>query len=192
MGLKYMIILYILVKMDLNENQKMIGVHDGVLYGQNERVDELNKRFVDRQFPDSALKPNIDMRPVQTKYTKFSVLDNQPKSTVNAPIFSDYRMDTTFNPGTDRAPVNGYFSNVDKETELRNQKYALQKGASQNAFIPSSESDLYKTSVVFSPSEQPHPLLFAKPSIEQTHQPHLMNIGKDALFNHTRTQLRDL
>ena len=131
------------------------------------------------------------MRPVQTKYTKFSVLDNQPKSTVNASMFSDYRMDTTFNPGTDRAPVNGYFSNVDKETELRNQKYALQKGASQNAFIPSSESDLYKTEAVGYQVPQTHPLLFAKPSIEGPDALHLSNIGQNKLFNHTRTQLRN-
>ena len=59
--------------MEINANQKILGAQEGALVGQNERVDELNGRMIDRQFPDSALKPNIDMRPIQTKQTLFSV-----------------------------------------------------------------------------------------------------------------------
>lgn len=178
--------------MDLNESQKLLGVHEGVICGQNERLDELNLRLVDRQFPDSPLAPNIDVRPVQTKYTKFSVLDKHPYSKVESNKFSSYEIKNNFNPGSDKAPVSGYFSNVDLESDLRNQKYALQKGAHQNAYIPSSKSDLYKTEVVYRPSTQTHPLLFKKPSIEtNTNNIESSNIGKNKLFNHTRTQLRN-
>ena len=109
--------------MDLNESQKLLGVHEGVICGQNERLDELNVRLVDRQFPDSPLAPNIDVRPVQTKYTKFSVLDKHPYSKVESNKFSSYEIKNNFNPGSDKAPVSGYFSNVDLESDLRNQKY---------------------------------------------------------------------
>jgi hypothetical protein len=43
------------------------GVPHGVLYGQNERVDELNERISARNAPDTHLKPNYDPRPVSTK-----------------------------------------------------------------------------------------------------------------------------
>jgi hypothetical protein len=179
--------------MEINANQKILGAQEGALVGQNERVDELNGRMIDRQFPDSALKPNIDMRPIQTKQILFSVLDCHPKSELKANEFSDYTL-SNFNPGSDRAPVSGYFSNVDLENQLRNQRFANQHGAPQGVYIPSSTSDLYKTEVVSRPSAQPHPLLFKNPEINTPSYQRAMHssIGNDKLFNHTRTQLRNL
>lgn len=179
--------------MEINANQKILGVQEGALVGQNERVDELNTRMIDRQFPDSALKPNINTRAIQTKQSRFSVLDHHPVSEIKANEFPEYTL-SNFNPGSDRAPVSGYFSKVDLENELRNQKFAKQHGAAQGVYIPSSNSDLYKTHVISTPSVQPHPLLFIKPSIDSTTQINAIEskLGKDKLFNHTRTQLRNL
>jgi hypothetical protein len=60
--------------------------------------------------------------------------------------------------------------------------------------VPSSNSDLYKVSVVSKPSDQTHPLLFDKPIFENKLHPNVANsnIGREKLFNHTRNQLRNM
>ena len=96
------------------------------------------------------------------------------------------------NPGNASGPVSGYSSNVGVETMLRNQHFALQRGADQGVYVPSSNSTLYKTTVVSRPSEQPYPMLFKQEIFSQAPHPNVQNttIGTDRFFNHTRTQLR--
>jgi hypothetical protein len=60
----------------------MHGVVEGVFYGQNARVDELNDRILDRNHSDHTLPPNINSRPVQTKYALFPMLDKRMPATV--------------------------------------------------------------------------------------------------------------
>ena len=180
--------------MNLYENNnKMHGVEQGVRYGQFERVDEINDRMSTRQFPDSALEPNFDLRPVSTKYSHFPIVDRQPGMKEAHPTYTNYRLSGNFNPGTNKAPVSGYFSNVDLETNLRNQNFALQHGAPQGVYVPTSESEIYKVHVISRPEPQPHPKLFNKPSFDNSLHPNLQNshIGNDQFFNHTRTQLRN-
>ena len=55
----------------------LYGVPQGVYYGQNERVDELNDRLQSRQFPDRPLAPNFSSRPIMTKYSRFPVMDRR-------------------------------------------------------------------------------------------------------------------
>ena len=50
---------------------KLYGVPDGLLIGQQSRVDEINERIGSRQFSDQPLAPNFDPRPVMTKYMIF-------------------------------------------------------------------------------------------------------------------------
>ena len=82
---------------------------------------------------------------------------------------------------------------IDIETTLRNQTFAKQRGLGQDMYVPSSESDLYKVSVVSRPSEQPHMGLFSQNTFSNRAHPNVENttIGKDKFFNHTRTQLRN-
>lgn len=177
---------------DINApNLDIVGVPSGVYYGQNERTDELNSRMTSRQFPDSPLQPNFDPRPVSTKYAHFPIGNRRVPA--NEPIlpYIDYNSSANFYPGSANAPVSGYYNKIDVETVLRNQGFALQRGADQNVYVPSSTSDLYQVSVVSRPSEQPHPMLFQQPQFEQKNCPHLANIGTDRFFNHTRTQLRN-
>ena len=69
-------------------NQKIEGLipsgYAGVLIGQNERVEELNRRIVDRVSTDAPLQPNFDPRPVSTKYALFPVIDRRriPKQAI--------------------------------------------------------------------------------------------------------------
>jgi hypothetical protein len=99
-----------------------------------------------------------------------------------------------FNPSHSKSNVKGFQKNVDTETILRNQTIALQHGAEQGVYVPSSKSDLYNVSVISTPGEQTHPLLFARPTFSNALHPNVMSneIGNGQFFNHTRTQLRNL
>ena len=179
--------------MDLQANEKMLGVPEYLYYGQNERVDELNTRIKDRQFPDSPLEPNFSPRPVPTKYSHFPIINR--RKPMNEPVipYLDHNTNINFNPGTHRAPPSGFLNNVDVETVLRNQTIALQR-ADQGIYVPSTNSDLYNVRVVSRPSEQTHPLLFERPQFDGRLHPNVAgsDIGRDQFFNHTRTQLRKI
>jgi len=168
------------------------GVQQGVMYGQNDRVDELNSRITSRNTPDAPLRPNYDPRSVSTKYAHFPMINRRAPSYEPALNYLDHNVSVNFNPGNSRAPPAGYSNKIDVENVLRNQFFAMQNGAGQHVYIPSSNSDLYKTTVVSKPAEQPYPLLFEKQAFSNNLHPNLDNtaIGRSDFFNHTRTQLR--
>ena len=173
---------------EINEN----GIVQGFFNGQQDRVDELNHRIQSRQFPDNALRPNFDPRPVPTKYAVFPIIDR--KTPANFPIES-YLDDYGFSTATQNGPAKTYLQNIDVETILRNQTVALQRGAAQGVFVPSSKSDLYRTNLP-SPSieiTQPFPNLFNTSSFSNPASNAVLNqpIGKSTFFNHTRVQLRN-
>jgi len=176
----------------------MVGVVEGVFYGQNCRVDELNDRIFDRFHPDHTLPPNFETRPVSTKYSLFPMMDKRMPAKVPIESNYDYSLETNFTPPVMASgPVNGFVNNVNVESSLRNQFFALQKGADLGEYIPSKESDLYKVTVVSRPEEQPYPLLFEQGlHIDRTTvHPNVLacpNIGKDNFHNYTRTQLRNM
>ena len=92
------------------------------------------------------------------------------------------------------SPWSGFASNINLESELRNQVFALQK-CSQSVYVPSSNSDLYHFQ--FKPTnhhdqvKQPFPELF-KNNLYSDFNPNNENIAKGAFYNHTRQQLKDL
>ena len=175
-------------------SDKLYGVPEGVYYGQNERVDELNNRIQSRHFADSPLEPNFNPRSVPTKYSHFPIINRRKPIQESAIQYPNYHLNANFNPGSARAPPSGFINNVDTETFLRNQFFANQHGCDQNVYVPSSNSDLYKISIVSRPSVQPHEDLFEQPQFSQTPHPNLVDtqIGNDKFFNHTRTQLRNM
>jgi hypothetical protein len=180
--------------MDIQNNSSIYGIPNGIYYGQFERTDELNQRMNERFFPDQPLQANFDPRPVPTKYALFPIIDRRTAPNEKIAVQSNFNIENNFNPGSARAPPQGFLSNIDIETQLRNQYFALQHGAEQGVYVPSSNSDLYKTIVTARPSVQPHPDLFAKPQlVGRTHtNVENTNIGTDFLYNHTRTQLRNM
>lgn len=179
--------------MNLQSNDKMYGVTEGVYYGQQERVDEINDRMKERVYPDSPLQPNFSPRPIPTKYSVFPIVNRRTPSKATYIPYPDYNSEINFNPGNSSAPVSGYINNIDVETILRNQTTCLQHGAEQGVYIPTTNSDLYNVSVVSKPSNQPCPLLFETYEFNQSPNPNVLNstIGRDQFFNHTRTQLRN-
>lgn len=178
--------------MEYSNNQEILGVPKYAFYGQEDRVEELNKRMGSRNNIEKKLEPNFDLRPTSTKYAYFPVLDRQPAP--KKPTYETYKVSNQFYNGNAKAPSSGYFSNIDLESNLRNQQFALQKGASQSVYVPTSESDMYKIKVPYAPSNQPHPKLFVQPQFSNELHENVQNnhIGKDRFFNHTRTQLRNL
>jgi hypothetical protein len=172
----------------------LYGVVDGVYVATGERVDELSNKMFARNMPSHDIQPMFGLRPVASKYTVMPIYD-QYKPCVESihvkPIFQPQSPEV-FYPGTRNAPYNGYASKVNVESTLRNQWFALQRG-SQAVYVPSSESDLYKTTVEYKPVLLPHPYINSN-STENfaTHNPNTMNIAKGVFENSTRVQLKDM
>ena len=203
-------------------DEKIYGLQSGILYGQNTRVDELNTRISSRFSADTPLQPNINVRPSSTKYARFPIIDfvrpfriedaqtNRSNPSISAsekggeilndnldkvplPRTLDYSVGSTFAPIQSNGPVIGFTSNINIESSLRNQYFALQKSP-QASFIPSSTSDLYNTTIA-TPSviePQPYPLLFDRYQMNpfasvRNSDP---KIGGDKFLNNTRIQLR--
>lgn len=166
------------------------GVVQGCYYGQNDRVDELNTRIQSRQFPENALRPNFDPRPVPTKYSIFPVIDRKvaPKESIS-PYLDNYG----FSPVSANGPPKNYLQNIDQETILRNLTVGLQS-ANQGVFVPDSNSELFNNPVFSSTfSEQAFPHLFNKPVFEtKNYIISNQDIGKRTFYNDTRTQLRNM
>ena len=153
------------------------------------RVDLNNQRIYGRNIPSQILQPYISVRPVMTKYSLMPIVD--PRAPVNVPMeqLPIYNQEQIFNPGT-AAPWSGYASNVNVESDLRNQIFALQK-CSQSVYVPSSSSDLYQFGFKTTKQEvQPFPNLFANEQFNQFN-PNPENVGHDVFYNSTRQQLKD-
>ena len=99
----------------------MQGVTNGVYVCQQERTEALNRRLYNRNVPSAPLQPQFSMRPVQTKYTLMSLVDERKSSTVPINRYPTYNPTKVFNPGTAVAPWGGFASEVNKESTLRNQ-----------------------------------------------------------------------
>jgi hypothetical protein len=144
---------------------------------QNERVEELNRHIYARHVSDVPLEPMFDFRPVPTKYSLFPALDRR--------TITENKINPVSNP-----------FQVDKETQLQNRFFALQKRGSgiQSVYIPSTESSLYKDPEFFKAEPTTHPGLF-----ETFHKPESkpipqfitsLRMSARPFGNATRTQLR--
>ena len=83
---------------------------------------------------------------------------------------------------------------VNLESELRSQVFALQK-CNQAAYVPSSNSDLYKYS--YNPNNakqsQTHSLLFQKENFcDFNPNPDNKIVGSGMFYNSTRTQVKEI
>lgn len=180
--------------MNLSEYDNKIVQWSGLYIGQQDRVDELNSRIMERDVPDRPLAPNFSPRSVPTKYSLYPILDNRMPASVPIDPNYGYSLEKNFTPPLlGRGPVSGFINHVETESQLRNQHFALQRGAGQNVYIPSSDSDLYKVQVEYRPSEQLFPRLFERPVFDQSVHINIATnsaIGRETFNNNTRTQLR--
>ena len=153
---------------------------------------ETNTRIYDRNIPSQMLQPYLDVRPVMTKYSHFPIVDPRKQITVPLTVQPTFSPHTIFNPGNTQSPWSGFASNINKESELRNQIYALQK-CSQAVYVPSSKSDLYNYGFTPTPTPQSHSLLFQNESFSQFNpNPDAKVVGADMFMNSTRVQVKDM
>lgn len=171
-------------------SSKMYGVVDGIYYCNKERTDELSRRMAARNIPSAPLQPQYAMRPVSTKYDMMSIIDRRPKSSVPLQTFPVYNIESTFNPGSAVAPWSGFASEVDDESRLRNEFFALQRSA-QAEYVPSTKSDLYEVIVDSTNEVQPHPDLFRQQDFAPFN-PNTCNTGQMFFDNCTRQQIKDV
>ena len=138
------------------------------------------------------LQPYLDVRPVMTKYSYFPIID--PRKQINVPMeqFPTYKVNNVFNPGNTISPWSGFASNINLESELRNQVYALQK-CSQSVYVPNSKSDLYDYKFKTVTKPNPHELLFQTDSFSSFDpNPDSKVVGSGIFMNNTRIQVRDM
>ena len=109
--------------------------------------------------------------------------------TCSTHTYGTYSTKSVFNPGNAQAPWSGFSNNINTESTLRNQFFALQN-CEQSEYVPSSNSDLYQTKIDYKPVQQNHPLLFEKSDLAPFN-PNTDNIGNSLFNNHTRNQLKE-
>ena len=156
--------------------------------------EQTNDRIYNRNITSQTLQPYLDSRPVLTKYSIMPIVD--PRKQIDTPLIqrATYTPETIFSPGNDFGPWSGYASNVNHESELRNQIFALQS-CSQATYVPSSKSSLYevKWQNKMKSMEQPFPDLFKQEQFVPTNpNAHPEKIGYALFNNATRQQLKDL
>jgi len=153
---------------------------------------ETNTRIYQRNLPSQLLQSYIDVRPVSTKYSLLPIVDPRAKPTVPYIAQPDFHIATTFNPGDRPSPWSGFSPNINIESELRNQVFALQR-CNQAVYIPATLSDLYdnKTIPQNNQIQQPFPGLFQTERFSDFN-PNPENVGQHIFLNNTRMEFRDI
>jgi hypothetical protein len=129
---------------------------------------------------------------VSTKFTVLPVVEPRVFSQVPLKQQPIYNPEKVFNPGNTQSPFSGFSANVNKESELRNQLFALQN-CSQSVYVPKSTSDLYEYMIPQNTNvhTQPFPNLFREEKWEYFN-PNTENVGGLTFYNDTRQQIRVL
>ena len=96
-------------------------------YIKKDDRDTMNSEISNRFFPDIPLKPNINVRPVQTKYVLFPIVDGRLDGGMKKQYLEHY-VETNFAPVTDNGPVNLTNTHIDTSSELRGLNVPLHKG----------------------------------------------------------------
>lgn len=168
----------------------MYGVVNGLYFCNSERVEELNNRIAERNIPSHQLQAQFDIRPVSSKYAFMPIYDRRAIPTVPIERMPTYNLAETFNPGNAAAPWSGYATNIDDDSRLRNQFFALQK-CDQAAYIPPTTSDMYKVDVIAGQAlQQPFPDLFTRQTF-QPFNPNTCGVGGNVFDNCIRQQIKN-
>ena len=155
-----------------------------------ERVEDLNNRIFGRNIPSSEIQSCINTRPVSTKYSVMPIMDIRQETTVELKQSNPHNVSETFNPGSAKGPWSGFSSNINNESVLRNQFFALQN-CEKSVYVPSSTSDLYEVNVGGRNEVQPFTDLFRKPDLG-SFNPNIYNVGNNFFANNTRQQMKDV
>ena len=170
-----------------------MNIHNYIDQPISQRQQTVYLRSYERNIPSQPLQPYLDARPVLTKYSILPIID--PRKPINTPLIQQptYTPEKIYNPGNNSGPWSGYASNINHESELRNQIFALQSCA-QATYIPSSKSNLYQINWKNNnQQQQPFPGLFQNEQFCPTNpNPNPEKIGFALFNNATRQQTKDL
>lgn len=152
---------------------------------------ETNTRVYDRNIPSQLLQPYFSPRAVSTKYSIMPIVDPRKEISVKTMNYPTYNTNMVFNPGNSTSPWSGFSSNVNVESELRNQIFALQK-CSQSVYVPNSQSDLYEYN--FQPAndvDQKFSGLFTRENFDPFN-PNPENLASGVFLNSTRADVKNI
>lgn len=158
------------------------------------RTKTINDRLYNRLSPSQPLQPYLSVAPVQTKYTVLPMINHRVQPTEQIVQRPTYDIKSTFNPGTRGAPWSGFASEINTESVLRNQVYALQK-CGQAVYVPKSTSDLYN--IKHHPNggaqmqQQPFPGLFSDYTPVGPGHGSVLDKGPALFNNSTRILLKE-
>ena len=170
-----------------------MNIHNYIDQPISQRQQTVYLRSYERNIPSNTLQPYLDARPVMTKYSILPIVD--PRKQIDTPLIQQatYNPAKMYNPGNDSGPWSGYASNINHESELRNQLFALQN-CTQASYIPSSKSSLYDVHWQnANKQEQPYPHLFKTEQFCPINpNPNPTQVGYALFNNATRQQTRNL
>lgn len=191
--------------MEINEFTNINSLPEYVYYGNFERTDEIDKRIFDRIRSEVSYQPKFDIRGANTRQSIFPIVPpiQSTPNNLKVSIQKNIPHDPTkvFSPiQTIGKPIEPFFERINVESSLRNQFFALQHGAEQGVYIPSSNSDLYVVSVPKNNNlreENPFMYLYNTKKDGETYKTtmntNLINsIGKNVFNNATKQQMRGL
>lgn len=134
---------------------------------------QMNNEIIKRNIPSQPIQPYLSVPSTSTRFVVQPKYDfNKPSCNLdkdNVTEFiqqSTYDTSTYFYPGTRKAPFSGFSTNINIESQLRNQHIKNSKDK-MNVYVPHSKSSLYhfnidtkKTQQGLSRDLNPHFLLF--------------------------------
>ena len=154
-----------------------------------EILNKINEKIYNRNIPSSILEPYFSLRPVSTKFQVFPVIDNNIECSVKLENYRNYNIEKIFNPGNNTAPWSGYSNNVNIESVLRNQFFALQR-CNQSEYIPCSKSTLYNLDKLESINN------LDKFTVDEFKEfnpnPNINIVGRNIFHNNTRQQIKSI
>tara|TARA_B110000211_G_C14040645_1_gene536588 strand:+ start:1195 stop:1701 length:507 start_codon:yes stop_codon:yes gene_type:complete len=168
-------------------------MNNSVLLQNFEKQNSINRNLAMRNIPSHDIAKNFDPRPVSTKYCTLPMIDHRKESKEEIKTISGYNTNQTFFPGTDKPHYYGFATNVDNESTLRNQFFALQ-AADQSKYIPPSTSDLYQSNINFQTTNEnlDESVLFRQERYDDFNPNPSIKIGSGIFNNATRVQLKNL
>ena len=158
-----------------------------------ENQNAINNDIYERNIPSETMQICLPQRSMSTKYTHFPIMDNIRESNVVLNNSKPFNNNEMFFPGNRKPHFCGFSQNVDLESNLRNQFFALQN-ADQAKYIPNSNSNMYQNNINFITTNKnlENELLFNKEDFDNFN-PNISNkIGGELFLNSTRVQLKDL
>ena len=120
-----------------------MDIHSYIDQPTSQRQQTINLRSYERNIPSQTLQPYLDSRPVLTKYSVLPIVDL--RKSIETPLIQQatFTPEKIYNPGNDSGPWSGYASNINHESELRNQLQVIAIYIKYNFIILTKHNNLF-------------------------------------------------